>query len=342
MSIFENECYEEHEKILFINDAPVGLKAIIAIHNTNRGPSLGGCRFFCYETEEDAINDVLKLSKAMSYKAAIMDLPYGGGKSVIIGSPRNLKSRDLLIAFGCAVDSLMGEYIVSEDIGMNTEDMDVLWEVTPHVAGTTEQGNPAKATAYGLMQGIFASMNYKFGNPSISGKLVAVEGLGNVGYRVCEYLTMHGARLAVSDTNKIKTERVKNDFPDVTVVSPRDIHKLSATIYCPCAVGGTLNERTIPELQCDIVAGSANNQLGYFYAAEELRKKNILYAPDYVINAGGLVYATAILEGKDFYSVTPKLDSIGVILHDIYERAEKLEAPTQDIADDMAADRIYG
>lgn len=339
-SVFSADDFSEHENVVFAHDAQTGLKAIIAIHNTNLGPALGGCRFWNYATEQEAVTDALRLSKGMTYKAAVAGLSLGGGKSVIIGDPKKIKSPDLMRAFGRAIDRLNGTYITAEDVGTSVSDMDYIFESTPHVRGRSQgTGDPSPVTAYGTYQGIKAAVKHKFGLESLKGLKVGVQGVGHVGYYLCQMLHKEGADLIVSDINQDSLNKVSSEF-GARIVAPNDIYKAEMDIYAPCALGATVNDQTIDLLKATIVAGSANNQLAEDRHGNALKELGILYAPDYVINAGGLINVAHDDADYDAQKVNAMVENIYKTLLTIFERAQKEDVPTSIIADKMAEERF--
>lgn len=282
-----------HEQVVFCHDSATGLKAIIAIHNTVLGPALGGTRMWNYKTEEEALTDVLRLSRGMTFKAAVSGLNLGGGKAVIIGDAQSMKSEAFLRRFGKFVNSLNGKYITAEDVNMKTSDMEYIRMETPHVTGLPESmgggGDPSPVTAYGVYMGIKASAKKVFGKDSLEGRRVIVQGIGQVGSHLVENLIKEHAKVFVSDVNADKMKKIAQAFP-VTAVGQDELFDLEADIYAPCALGATVNDETIPRLKCSIIAGAANNQLqdeirhGYM-----LVDRSITFAPDFLINAGGLI-----------------------------------------------------
>ncbi|HEY8393292.1 MAG TPA: Glu/Leu/Phe/Val dehydrogenase dimerization domain-containing protein [Thermaerobacter sp.] len=279
-----------HEQVVFCHDKYSGLKAIIAIHDTTLGPALGGCRMWPYASEEEAIIDALRLARGMTYKNAAMGLNYGGGKSVIIGNPRTDKSEALFRAFGQFVESLGGRYITAEDVGTTAEDMAFIAMETAHVVGLPgRSGDPSPATAYGVFCGIKACLAEVYGDESLQGRRVAIQGLGHVGYHLARLLREAGAELIVTDIDPERAERAAREF-DARVVPPDTVYDAECDIFAPCALGAILNDETISRLRCRIVAGSANNQLAEPRHAAELERRGIVYAPDYVINGGGVIH----------------------------------------------------
>lgn len=342
MGIFDMAREMGHEQVVFNHDRTTGLKAIIAIHDTTLGPSLGGCRFWNYESEEDAIMDVLRLSRGMTYKAAVAGLPLGGGKAVIIGDPKSLKSEALFRAFGRFVNGLNGRYITAEDVNVNPSDIDVVSMETPYCAGIASReggsGNPSPITALGVFSGIRASVKHKLGKDSLRGMRVAVQGVGSVGTYLCQYLNEAGAELIVAD---ISSERVDNCVKEfgAKAVDVSEIHAADCDVFAPCALGAILNDKTIPQVKAPIVAGGANNQL----AVEDkhgvaLLEKGILYAPDYVINAGGLINVYHELRGYNAEAAKRQARNIYGTLLEIYEESDRQNSPTH-VASDKVAER---
>ncbi len=293
------EAYDGHEQIRKC-ELEGGRTAFIAVHNTNLGPALGGLRMRAYATERDAVHDVLRLSKGMTYKNAMAGLPLGGGKAVIIGNPREDKTEDLMISMGAAVESLDGKYVTAEDSGSGEEDMVAISESTDHVTGLPPEilagkgfgelgGNPSPVTALGCYRGLQAAAQFKYGSDDLSGMHVAVQGVGAVGLELCNLLKQDGVKLTVADIDDLSLKQAKDELGKVEIVRPDEIYEVEANIFAPCAMGGILNDKTIPNLRCEIVAGAANNQLQKEYHDQMLADQNILYVPDYVINAGGVI-----------------------------------------------------
>ncbi len=343
MDLFEEIKSGGHEQVLFCSDAPSGLSAIIAIHSTRRGPALGGCRMWPYPSLDAAVNDVLKLSRAMTYKAAMAGLPLGGGKSVIIGDSRKDKTEPLMTAFAKHVGSLGGRYIVAEDVGVNTADMDLIHKVTPHVAGFKEasddRGGPSSATALGVFHGMRACLEEAFGQASFKGLRVAIQGVGKVGYPLARLLHQEGARLVISDMNPELVAIGCRDF-NADLLHPHEIYRVDCDIFAPCALGGILNERAISALSCKIVAGSANNQLENKQAALILQERGILYAPDYVINAGGLIHVAGGIQKDSKEFTDQKIKKIYDRLKEIFTRAKAEGRLTSDVADRLAEEQL--
>lgn len=336
-----------YELVLEIKEKKSGLHAIIAIHNTFLGFALGGTRIQNYPSFEKALEDVLRLSKGMTYKSAIAQTGLGGGKSVILLDPNAPNKKEVLSAFGSAVDHLEGLYVCAEDMGCSTKDVAVIAEKTPYVTGLIHDkssGNPSPFTAWGTFKGIQACLFHKFGSSSLEGKKIAIQGLGSVGKVLCEYLFWHGAELIVSDINQDSVNEMVKKY-GATAVDAKDIYQVECDVLSPCAMGGILNEMTIPSLRCSIVAGAANNQLYCNSNADQLMKKGILYAPDFVINAGGLYNVAEEISEEGYLPkiARNKTDSIYNTLLDIFEIAETNHQSTHQASMELAEYRIkYG
>ena len=341
MPLFGHRDFDAHEQIVFCHDAASGLKAIIAIHDTTRGPALGGCRMWPYATEDEALTDALRLARGMTYKSALADLPYGGGKSVIIGDSRTMKSEALFLAMGQFVDTLSGRYVIAEDVGISVEDVEIMARATQHVAGIPARGSgdPSPATAYGVFMGIRAAVAHAMGRDSLDGVHVAVQGLGHVGYHLCHYLVEEGARLTVSDIDADAVTRACKDF-SAQAVAPEAIYDVAADVFAPCALGAAINDQTIPRLKTRIIAGSANNQLAEPRHGAELARRNILYAPDYVINAGGVINISHEGPSFDEAEALAHVARIYDTLIEIFTQAERQDIPTSDAADRLAQNRL--
>ena len=282
-----------HEQVIFCNDKVTGLKAIIAIHDTTLGPALGGTRMWNYSSEEEALQDVLRLSRGMTFKASISGLNLGGGKAVIIGDASKDKTESLMKKFGEYVDSLGGKYITAEDVGMNTKDMEYIREKTKHVTGIPESmggsGDPSPVTAYGVYMGMKASAKFKWGSDSLEGKTILVQGVGHVGKNLVKHITEEGAKVYITDINLSKLAEVSEQY-GAEIINGDSIYDMEMDIYAPCALGSTLNTNTINRLKCQIIAGAANNQLSdEVVHGKMIKDKGIVYAPDFLINAGGLI-----------------------------------------------------
>ena len=335
MTLFDLPDFDDHEQVVYCSDNASGLKAIIAIHSTKLGAAVGGCRMWDYVNDEEALVDVLRLSKSMTYKNALAGLSMGGGKSVIIGDAKTLKSDALFKAFGEALNRLNGRYLSAEDVNITTGDIAITNSVTPFVTGTEgKSGNPAPFTALGTFLGIKASVKHKLKRDDLIGLKVAIQGLGSVGYLLCKHLHKAGAELIITDINQEALDAAATEF-NATIVGLDEIYEQDVDIYAPCALGATINDETLPRLKVSIVAGCANNQLAKPHHGEALVKRGILYAPDYVINAGGIINVS-FENNYDLDKSTKKVEGIYHTLLDIYAKADKQNRPTGIIADEMA------
>jgi len=346
MSVFQHPDYDSHEKLVFHHDASSGLKAIIAIHNTNLGCALGGCRMWPYASDDEAIADVLRLSRGMTYKAAITGLNLGGGKAVIIGDPLRDKTPQRLKAMGRLVESLHGEYVTAEDVGIGEQDVAMMATETryatgfEHVAGVS--GDPSPYTAYGVFRGIEQAARFQLGWDTLAGIRVAIQGVGKVGYELARLLSAAGARVYAAD---IFTDNLKKAVADLGVipVMPEDILRQPAEVFSPCAMGAVINETSLRELAAPVVAGSANNQLSTAEDGQRLQAAGILYVPDYVINAGGLIDVYYQYFGADRQEVLRHIDEMAAkTLPEIFQRSKVTGAATSDVADELARSRFMG
>ncbi len=333
-----------HEQVVFCRDRKTGLRAIIAVHNTVLGPSLGGCRMWNYQSEAEALKDVLRLSRGMTYKSAVAGLDLGGGKAVIIGDPKKDKTDDLMRAFGSFVDSLGGKYITAEDVGMQTRDMSIIKETTRYVTGIAEElgggGNPSPVTGFGVYKGIKASAKFKWGNDNLKNRSVVVQGIGNVGETVVKHLTDEGATVYINDISPQRMKQVSEEY-GAAIVSNDELYSMNVDIYAPCALGATLNDETIPQLNCSVVAGAANNQL-----ADEnkhgkmLMERGIVYAPDFVINAGGIINVYDELIGYNRERAMEKTENIYNSVLRVLEISREKKIPAGQAAIELAERRI--
>jgi leucine dehydrogenase len=343
MDVFGSPAYDDHEQVVFFYDRPSGLRAIVALHDTASGPAIGGCRMWPYASESEALTDVLRLAKGMTYKAAMARLPFGGGKTVIIGDPQQDKSEALFRALGRTIESLGGRYYTGEDVGTSPADMDWAGEETAFVLGRTRgsSGDPSPVTARGVWLGIRAAVRHKLGRGDLAGLRVAVQGLGHVGYHVARLLAQDGARLIVADLDPARVERAADEF-GAKVVAGDQIVGVEADVLAPCALGGVINDDSLPKLSCAIVAGAANNQLLQDRHGVALQARGILYAPDYVINAGGLINIADELGGRGYERerALAKVQVIAQTLTEVFERADREGVPTSVIADRIAEERI--
>lgn len=342
--VFGQHSFDEHEQIVFCYDKDTGLKAIIGIHNSVLGPALGGTRMLNYENEWEALNDVLRLSRGMTFKSAITGLNLGGGKAVIIGDAKTQKTPELMKRFGEFVHSLSGRYITAEDVGMTTEDMDIVRSVTPYVTGISESkggaGSPSPITAYGVFMGMKAAAKFKFGSDVLEDKNVFVQGVGHVGEALVEHLVNEGAIVTIADISQERLEEVRSKY-GVTIYGGNDFYSEAMDIYAPCALGATVNDDTIFKLQAKIIAGAANNQL-----AEEnkhgriLMERGIVYAPDFLINAGGIINVYAELENYDRQEIMRKTENIYNTTLEILDNAKVNNLTSHVAALNIARERI--
>ena len=341
MAIFESVGTFGHEQVLFCSDNVTGLKAIIAVHDTTLGPALGGCRMWNYKNEEEAITDVLRLSRGMTYKAAVAGLNLGGGKAVILGDPKKLKNEAFFRTFGRFVDSLGGRYITAEDVNINVRDMEYVAIETKYVSGLSGgSGDPSPMTAAGVYHGIRAAVKYKLNKDSLRGLKVSVQGCGAVGTYLCELLHQDGVKLYVSDIDAAKVQNIVTKY-GAESVTEEQIYKLPVDVFAPCALGAIINEDTIPVLQTPIIAGGANNQLRNDKVhGPMVRERGILYAPDYVINAGGLINVYHELKGYDAQVARQKAANIYNTLIEIFTEADRENISTHVASDRLAERRI--
>jgi len=335
----------DHEQVEFCHDEETGLKAIIAVHNTVLGPALGGARMWSYKTEEEAIRDVLRLSRGMTYKASISGLELGGGKAVIIGSSKRDKSEALMKCYGRFIESLKGKYITAEDVGTSEQDMIYISSETKHVTGIPESmggsGDPLPVTAYGTYMGIKASVKEMWGNDDLSDKTIVVQGVGHVGQYLVEHLSKENAKIIVCDINEDNLKTVTDNYKNVTVVSPEEVYNVSMDIYSPCALGATVNTETLNQLKCCIIAGAANNQLeDENIHGRMVIEKGILYAPDFLINAGGLINVFSEIKGYDRKETLKLTENIYNLTLEIYEKSKKENISTHKAALELAQKRV--
>lgn len=335
---------KEHEQVVLCSDPKTGLKAIIAIHNTTLGPALGGTRMWMYKTEEEAMKDVLRLSRGMTYKAAISGLNLGGGKAVIIGNPQTDKNEALFRAFGRYVDGLGGRYITAEDVGMEVQDMEWIYSETKYVTGIPEtlggSGNPSPVTAYGVYMGVKACAKKAYGSDSLSGKTIALQGAGHVASYFARYAAKEGAKLFITDIYYDKALALAHEV-GAEVVAPDDIYNLAADIFTPCALGGVINDETIPQFKFNIIAGGANNVLDVEDVhGKILMDKGIIYAPDYVINAGGIINISSELEGYNREHAMQRTQKIYDTTLNILNYSEQHHIPTHKASNILAEERI--
>lgn len=343
MSVFEHPAFDDHEKILFATDPATGLKAIIAVHSTARGPAVGGCRMWTYPSSAEAVTDVLRLSQGMSYKNVMADLPIGGGKSVIMRPERDFDRAGLFEAFGRALESLGGAYISAEDVGVSPEDMVAARRATRHVVGLPDgTGDPSPVTAKGVFLGIQACAERALGKSDLKGVKIAVQGAtGHVGAYLVRHLAGAGAELFLSDIRLPELKALARDLGATVVEDPDAIYDVEADVFTPCALGAIINPQTIDRLKVKIVAGAANNQLLTRDMGAELLKRRIMYAPDYVINAGGIINVMGEIDPRfDSRWVEGKLVTLKRTLGEILDRAESEGRPANLLADEIARERI--
>lgn len=341
MEIFDLMSHRDHEQLMFWNDPQLGYRGIIAIHDTTMGPALGGTRFWNYDSDRSAVVDALRLSRGMTYKAAITGLNLGGGKSVIWGDNKTIDREMVFRAHGRAVDSLGGRYITAEDVGTSPDDMEFVSMETEHVVGLIgRSGDPSPVTAYGVYQGIKASAAVQYGDDSLANRHVVVQGLGHVGYYLCEDLAKEGARLTVTDIDQDRVQQVVEEF-DAESVAPDDVYDVDADIFAPCALGAIINDDTIARLKFDIIAGAANNQLARGQVhGPAITERGILYAPDYVINAGGLINVYGEINEWSAERSKRKAGDIYNTLLRIFEYAKAEGLNTHAAANKVAEQRI--
>lgn len=340
MEIFKAIGEHEHEQVVFCYEPSCGYKGIIAIHDTTLGPALGGTRFWNYSSDQEAIIDALRLARGMTYKAAVAGLNLGGGKSVIIGDPKVSRREMIFRAHGRFVESLGGRYITAEDVGTSVADMDYVNMETSHVTGLSgTSGDPSPVTAFGVYRGIKAAAKEKFGSDDLEGRTVAVQGVGHVGYYLCQHLAAEGARLIVTDIDQERVRRVVKEF-EAQAVQPNEIYSVQTDVYAPSALGATINDQTIPQLKAQIVAGAANNVLAEERHGDELHRRGILYAPDYVINAGGLINVYGELNGWNQEQSMRKAGEIFSTLVNLFDLSREEGIPTYKAADRIAQQRI--
>jgi len=343
MDVFGQLTAHDFGEVHFKADKATQLRAIVAIHDSRLGPALGGCRFIEYDTDDAAFVDALRLARGMTYKAALAGLAHGGGKSVIIRPKQRFDRVALFRAFGKFINDLRGHYITAEDSGTGLEDMEIIRGQTQWVTGIDPShggsGDPSPFTALGVRRGIEACVKFKLGKPDLQGVHVAVQGVGHVGYHLCKELHASGAKLTVADVDKLKSERARRDF-GAAITDISRIAETDCDVFAPCALGAGLNDDTIPHLRAPIVAGAANNQLAEVRHGEDLHARGILYAPDYAINAGGLVNVAQEVKGYDAKLAREGTLKIYDTIWDICERSKRLGAPTHKVADILVEEKL--
>jgi leucine dehydrogenase len=340
MKLFDTLAEMGHEEIAMCSDPSVGYRGILAVHSTKLGPALGGTRFWNYATDEEAITDALRLSRGMTYKNAVAGLNLGGGKSIIIGDNKTRDREKIFRAHGRFVEILGGRYITAEDVGTSTKDMSYVQMETRHVAGLAgKSGDPSPVTAHGVFRAVQASANRKWGSDSLEGKTIAIQGVGSVGGYLAKELHEAGARLIVSEIDPAKSAKVAK-ATGAKIVDDNAIFSVDADIFSPCALGGIINDKTIPMLKVEIVAGGANNQLLEERHGDELQRRGILYAPDYVANAGGVINVYGEVAGWDAQRALDKADDIYDTILKVFDIAEAKNIPTYEAADRLAELRL--
>lgn len=331
--------YDNHELVCEIKDKNTGLHAFIAIHNTNLGPATGGTRFFSYNTKDEAIRDALRLSKAMTYKCALAGVQYGGGKAVIIGNPKKIKTNELLRAYADAVNELNGKFTTGEDIGLTEDDIMVLSEHSEYIHGRkNEAGELGSWAALGVFKAIQAALDFKFGTSDIRGHSFAVKGIGEVGLALCKLIDKHGGNIIAADTDQDVAKKAQEHIKNIKIVDSSEIHKQNVDVYCPCALGNEFDDNNVQELNCKIICGAANNQLAFSEIGEYFYKKEIIYIPDYVANAGGLINIVSEMDsdGYNIGKVKIKVDEIQNTVKTILETAKENKEPANYTADRVA------
>lgn len=342
MNLSQSPSFDNHEQVVFVNDEPSGLNAIIAIHNSNLGPAVGGCRMFPYASQGEALEDVLRLSRGMTYKSALAGLPMGGGKAVIIGDPSSQKTPELFAKMGEFIDSLNGRYISAEDSGISVADLKVVASNTRHVLGINDEqefgGDPSPLTAYGIYHGIKASIAHRFGRDDLGGTHIAIQGAGAVGQYLTKLLIDDGAKVSACDINQANLKKAEN--LGANIVNVDEILKLEADVFSPCAMGAIINDVSIPDLNVPIIAGGANNQLAKAEHGEELRRRGILYAPDFAINAGGIIEICRQLQNASVADCKQNIAAIGCTLIEIFRRSDAEKCATNIVAERVAEQRF--
>ena len=336
---------QAHEQVIFCSHSETGLKGIIAIHSSALGPALGGCRMRPYSTEEQALEDVLRLSEAMSYKAALAGLQLGGGKSVIIADPKKDKTPELLWSFGLHIESLKGRYIAAKDMGIDTEDLQYIGDQTSYVVGRPVQrggvGDPSRSTAKGVYYGIKTAVKYQLKKETLKGLRIVIQGLGAVGFNLLKFLSFEEMEIFIHDINPMALEKAKTQFPKVKILSKEEVFTTECDILSPCSVGAVINEESLKKLKCSIIAGGANNQLNSPSIGKELLDKGILYIPDFIINSGGLIYVSSYMSPKKSNEwIENKLKGISQTILKVCELSQSEQIDTANMALMLAKDKI--
>lgn len=343
MVVFSHREFAGHEQVVFARDEHSGLRAIIAIHNTARGPALGGCRMWDYASEEEALTDVLRLSAGMTYKNALAGLAFGGGKAVILGDSRRDKSEALLIAFARHVQFLSGRYYTAEDVGIGPADVDTMARNSDYVVGRSAaggSGDPSGWTARGVFVALREAVKARLGREDLCGVTVMVQGVGNVGGKLCQYLHEAGAQLLISDVNQASLQAIR-DRTAATIVPLAEVITTEADVFAPCALGGVLNDESIPQLRAAVVCGAANNQLAEPRHGRALHERGILYAPDYLVNAGGVINVSAEVGGNyDEERVRQGVEDIAETARELFALAKMRGKPTAEVVDELVQERL--
>lgn len=344
LSVFGNTAFDNHEQVVFCQDKDTGLKAIIGVHSTVLGPALGGTRMWSYSSESEALIDVLRLSRGMTYKSAITGLNLGGGKAVIIGDAKTQKTPELMLKFAEFVHRLGGTYITAEDVGMETADMDLVRTVTPYVTGISEEnggaGNPSPITGYGVFMGMKAAAEHAFGSALLEDRTVLVQGIGHVGEALVEHLSNEGANVLITDINQERLQQVRDKY-NATIYAGDELYQAPVDIYAPCALGATINDQTVHKLKAKVVAGAANNQLANeMRHGALLKKRGIVYAPDFVINAGGIINVYAELEHYGRADIMRKTEHIFDTTLEILQMSDRQDITPYQAAFNVAQQRI--
>lgn len=331
--------FDNHELVSYLYDENSGLRGFIAIHSTKLGPATGGTRYWRYKAESEALRDALRLSKAMSYKCALAGVPFGGGKGAIIADPSQPKKKALLAAYAKKVNLLDGNFITGEDVGLDAKDVEILSQISPYIIGSPKKaGDPSPWAAKSVFYAIKSGLEFSFGNPTIKGRKFAIKGLGKVGFELAKLLTKEGGQIVAADINEKARQKAKKLLPNIQFVSPDQIHRQAVDVFAPCALGNELDKQNISQLNCKIVCGSANNQLASSEAGTWLYQRDILYIPDYVANAGGLINVTDELNpgGYSPSRVEKKIQKLNAIIKKILSLSLKKDQPTSQIADKLA------
>lgn len=343
MSVFSMPDFDNHEEVVFVRDAQTGLSSIIAIHNTNLGPACGGTRMWAYASDDAALKDALRLARGMTYKSAMAKLPLGGGKAVIIGDAKRDKTEQLLVAYGRAVEQLGGKYVTAMDVNMTPDDMRVIAKGTKHVAGYTQPGkaggDSGPLTALGVFVGLKAAVEHRLKTNTLKGVRVGVQGLGSVGFDLCQQMHAEGAQLVVADLNAERVAKAVAAF-GAKSVSPDEIVTADVDVMSPCALGGIVNDQTAGKIKAKVIAGGANNQLAEDRHGAELASRQILYAPDYVINGGGIIRVAGQIFTWSDADIETRVRGIAGTLREIFQRADAGKKPTNVIADEIARERV--